>query len=73
MYISGGKSQEVVVHDSQYSGGGGRGKQVSDSEASLIYGRRSTKTRAPQRNPVSASKQTKTKRQKRELSSEGWC
>jgi hypothetical protein len=40
---------------------GGRGKQISEFEASLVYKVSSRTARAIQRNPVSKTKQNKTK------------
>jgi hypothetical protein len=40
---------------------GGRGRQISEFEASLVYKVSSRTARATQRNPVSETKQNKTK------------
>jgi hypothetical protein len=40
---------------------GGRGRQISEFEASLVYKVSSRTARAIQRNPVSKNKKTKTK------------
>jgi hypothetical protein len=40
---------------------GGRGRQISEFEASLVYGVSSRTARATQRNPVSKKQKTKTK------------
>jgi hypothetical protein len=40
---------------------GGRGRQISEFEASLVYRVSSRTTRATQRNPVMKKKKTKTK------------
>jgi hypothetical protein len=45
---------------------GGRGRQISELEASLVYRVSSRTTRATQRNPVS-KKQNKTKQNKKTL------
>jgi hypothetical protein len=42
---------------------GGRGRQISEFEASLVYKVRSRTVRAIQRNPVSKNKKQKTKKQ----------
>jgi hypothetical protein len=42
---------------------GGRGRQISEFEASLVYRVSSRTARATQRNPVSVKKQSKTKKQ----------
>jgi hypothetical protein len=42
---------------------GGRGRQISEFEASLVYKVSSRTARAIQRNPVSKNKQTKTNKQ----------
>jgi hypothetical protein len=41
---------------------GGRGRRISEFEASLVYRVSSRTARATQRNPVSKNKQTKTKK-----------
>jgi hypothetical protein len=50
---------------------GGRGRQISEFEASLVYRVRSSSARATQRNPVSKKKnkkqKTKNKKQKQHL------
>jgi hypothetical protein len=43
---------------------GGRGRQISEFKASLVYKVSSRIARATQRNPVSKNKQTKTNKQK---------
>jgi hypothetical protein len=43
---------------------GGRGRRVSEFEASLVYKVSSRTARATQRNPVSKTKQNKTKQNK---------
>jgi hypothetical protein len=43
---------------------GGRGRQISEFEASLVYRVSSRTARATQRNPVSKTKQNKTKQNK---------
>jgi hypothetical protein len=43
---------------------GGRGRQISEFEASLVYKVSSRTARAIQRNPVSKTKQNKTKQNK---------
>jgi hypothetical protein len=58
-------TQGVVAHAfSQHSGG--RGKKISEFEASLVYKVSSRTARATQRNPVSQNKtkQNKTKQNK---------
>jgi hypothetical protein len=47
---------------------GGRGRQISEFEASLVYRVSSRTARAIQRNPVS-----KTKRKKRKISNSAGC
>jgi hypothetical protein len=42
---------------------GGRGRRVSEFEASLVYRVSSRTARATQRNPVSKNQKTKTKKQ----------
>jgi hypothetical protein len=42
---------------------GGRGRRISEFEASLVYRVSSRTARATQRNPVSKNKNTKTKKQ----------
>jgi hypothetical protein len=44
---------------------GGRGRRISEFEASLVYRVSSRTARATQRNPVSKNKKTKTKTKKR--------
>jgi hypothetical protein len=44
---------------------GGRGRQISEFEASLVYRVSSRTAKAIQRNPVSRNKQTKKKKEKR--------
>jgi hypothetical protein len=59
----------VVVHTFDPSTQGGRGRRISEFEASLVYRVSSRRVRAIQRNPVSKNKnkkQNKTK-QKRPL------
>jgi hypothetical protein len=53
---------------------GGRGRQISEFEASLVYRVNCRTARATQRNPVSKTKQNKTKKRKRKrkISSEFW-
>jgi hypothetical protein len=43
---------------------GGRGRQISEFEASMVYRVSSRTAGATQRNPVSKNKQTKTKNKK---------
>jgi hypothetical protein len=43
---------------------GGRGRQISEFEASLVYKVSPRKARATQRNPVSKTKQNKQKQNK---------
>jgi hypothetical protein len=43
---------------------GGRGRQISEFKASLVYKVSSRTARATQRNPVSKNKQNKTKQNK---------
>jgi hypothetical protein len=43
---------------------GGRGRQISEFEASLVYKVTSRKARSTQRNPVSKKQQNKTKTKK---------
>jgi hypothetical protein len=50
-----------IIFSSQHSGG--RGRQISEFEASLIYKVSSRTARATQRNPVS-TKQNKTKQKR---------
>jgi hypothetical protein len=45
---------------------GGRGRQISEFEASLVYKVSSRTARATQRNPVSKNKQTKTQKPKQQ-------
>jgi hypothetical protein len=45
-------------------GGRGRGRQIYEFEASLVYKVSSRAARATQRNPVSKTKQNKTKQNK---------
>jgi hypothetical protein len=52
---------------------GGRGRQISEFEASLVYKVSSRTARATQRNPVSKNKKqnkTKQKQQQKKLNSE---
>jgi hypothetical protein len=59
----------VVAHTFNPSTWGGRGRQTSEFEASLIYRVSSRTARATQRNPVSKNKQNKqTNKQKSTLS-----
>jgi hypothetical protein len=56
---------------------GGRGRQVSEFEASLVYRVSSRTARATQRNPVSKKQKTKkkkqkTKKQKQRSSTSSW-
>jgi hypothetical protein len=44
---------------------GGRGRQISEFEASLVYKVSSRTARAIQRNPVSKKKKTKKKKKKK--------
>jgi hypothetical protein len=44
---------------------GGRGRQISEFEASLVYRVSSRTARATQRNPVSKNKKQKTKKKKK--------
>jgi hypothetical protein len=44
---------------------GGRGRQISEFQGSLVYGVNSRTARAIQRNPVSKNKQTNKKNKKR--------
>jgi hypothetical protein len=46
---------------------GGRGRQISEFEASLVYRVRSRTARAIQRNPVSKNKKTKKKERKKTM------
>jgi hypothetical protein len=46
---------------------GGRGRQISEFEASLVYKVSSRTARATQRNPVSKKTKTKTKQTKKEI------
>jgi hypothetical protein len=50
---------------------GGRGRQISEFEASLVYKVSSRTARATQRNPVSKN-QTKTKKKKKIISFMNW-
>jgi hypothetical protein len=55
-------SQEVVLHAFNPSTWeGGRGRWISELEASLVYKVSSRTARATQRNPVFKNKQNKTK------------
>jgi hypothetical protein len=45
---------------------GGKGRQISEFEASLVYGVSSRTAKATQRNPVSKNKQTKKKTKKKQ-------
>jgi hypothetical protein len=45
---------------------GGRGRRISEFEASLVYKVSSRTARAIQRNPVSKTKQNKTKQDKQQ-------
>jgi hypothetical protein len=47
---------------------GGRGRQISEFEASLVYRASSRKARAIQRNPVSKNKQTNKQTNKKGVS-----
>jgi hypothetical protein len=47
---------------------GGRGRQISEFEASLVYKVSSRTAKATQRNPVSKNPKTKTKTKKETLS-----
>jgi hypothetical protein len=55
----------VVVHTFNLSTQGGRGRQISEFEASLVYKVSSRTARAIQRNPVSKNK-NKTKQNKKQ-------
>jgi hypothetical protein len=44
---------------------GGRGRQISEFEASLVYKVSSRTARATQRNPVSKNKKQKTKKERK--------
>jgi hypothetical protein len=46
---------------------GGRGRQISEFQASLVYRVSSRTARATQRNPVSKSKQTNKQTNKKDL------
>jgi hypothetical protein len=46
---------------------GGRGRQISEFEASLVYKDSSRTVRATQRNPVLKNKKQKTKQQKKRI------
>jgi hypothetical protein len=50
---------------------GGRGRQISEFEASLVYKVSSRTTRATQRNPVSKNKTKQNKKTKKEAEPEG--
>ena len=59
-------SQAVVVHTCNLSTLGGRGRRISEFEASLVYRVSFRAARATQGNPVSEKNQIqKTKKQKR--------
>jgi hypothetical protein len=49
---------------------GGRGRQISEFKASLVYRVSSRTVRAIQRNPVSKKKQKKKKKKKKEKNKE---
>jgi hypothetical protein len=53
--------QAVVAHAFDPQNLGGRGRQISEFEASLVYKVRSRTARATQRNPVSINKKEKKK------------
>jgi hypothetical protein len=61
----------VVVHDFNPSRGG-RGRQISEFEDSLVYRVSSKTARATQRNPVSKKKKKKKKRALVMVSSQRW-
>jgi hypothetical protein len=46
---------------------GGRGRRISEFEASLVYRVSPRAARATQRNPVSKNKKTKTKNKKKKI------
>jgi len=50
---------------------GGRGRQISEFEASLVYRVSSRPARATQRNPVSKNKKTKNKTKQNKKINEG--
>jgi hypothetical protein len=69
---SGFQSQAVVAHAFNPSSGG-RGRQISEFEASLVSRVSSRRARATQRNPVSKSKkQNKTKQKKQTNKQKEW-
>ena len=59
-------SRAVVAHASHPSTLGGRVRQISEFEASLVYTVSSRTARAAQRNPVSENKKQKTKNKKKQ-------
>jgi hypothetical protein len=58
-------SRAVMAHDFNPSTLGGRGRQISEFEASLVYRVSSRTARATQRNPVSKNKQKKKRKKER--------
>jgi hypothetical protein len=56
------QSRRAVVAQSQHSGG--RGRRISEFEASLVYRVSSRTARATQRNPVSKNQKKKKKKKK---------
>jgi hypothetical protein len=62
LFIKAGLQQGVVVH--AFNPSTGRGRQISEFEASLVYKVSSRIARAIQRNPVSKNKNKKPKESK---------
>jgi hypothetical protein len=60
-YIEIADSQAVVAHAFNPQHSGGRGRQISEFEASLVYRVSSRTARATQRNPVLKNQKKKKK------------
>jgi hypothetical protein len=58
------RSQAVVAHAFNPCTGGGRGRWISEFEASLVYRVSSRTAKATQKNPVS---KTKTKKERKKI------
>jgi hypothetical protein len=60
---------DVVAHafNPSMGGGGRRGRQISEFEASLVYKVSSRTARATKRNPVSKNKTNKTNKQTKNI------
>jgi hypothetical protein len=62
------KRSILMVHTFNPKHLGGRGRQISEFQASLVYRVNSRTARATQRNPVSKNKQTNKTKQQQKLS-----